>query len=80
MPLSVRRRTWSVARIVPLLAGSLVLLSVVLAVTISPWSLVLTTLVGANLVFYSVAGWCPATLLMTRLGVPAEPATCPTGR
>ncbi|MDE1675362.1 hypothetical protein PWJ90_37845, partial [Nocardia gipuzkoensis] len=34
------------------------------------------SLSGANLLLYSAVGWCPATLLLRRLGVPAEPGDC----
>ncbi|WP_459545803.1 YgaP family membrane protein [Nocardia sp. X0981] len=71
MPTLVRHREWTIDRIVPLLAATMVLLGTVLAATVSPWWLILTALVGANLLLYGVVGWCPATLIMTRLGVPA---------
>ncbi|MFD8250499.1 DUF2892 domain-containing protein [Nocardia sp. NPDC059691] len=62
---------WTIARLVPLLAGTFVLLGTVLAATISAWWLLLPALVGANLLLYSAVGWCPATLLMRRAGIPA---------
>nr|WP_280495328.1 DUF2892 domain-containing protein [Nocardia asiatica] len=65
---------------VPLPAGTFVLISVLLGAMFSPWWLIFTGLVGANLLLYSAVGWCPATLLLRRLGVPAEPADCPTLR
>ncbi|MGY0499398.1 YgaP-like transmembrane domain [Nocardia sp. FBN12] len=46
-----------------------------LSVTLSPWWLISTALVGANLLLYSVVGWCPATLAMRRLGL--TDTTCP---
>jgi hypothetical protein len=67
----VRDREWTIARLVPLLAGTFVLLSTALTVTLSPWWSILTALIGANLVLYSAVGWCPSSLLMARLGVPA---------
>lgn len=76
MPLP-RHDGWTVARVVPLLAGVLVLLSAALAAVLSPWWLVLTGFVGANLVFYAAMGWCPASLVMQRLGVPV---TCAATR
>lgn len=66
---------WTIARRVPLLAGTFVLLGTVLAATVSAWWLVLPALVGANLLLYSAQGWCPATLLMRRAGIPT--GTCP---
>ncbi|CRK53753.1 conserved hypothetical protein [Rhodococcus sp. RD6.2] len=64
------RQNWTVERVVPLMGGVMILLSVALAVGLSPWWLVLTGFVGANLVFYSAVGWCPASLLMERAGLP----------
>ena len=50
-----RHHGWTVERLVPLLAGTMVLLSVALTLAFSPWWLILTGFVAANLLFY--AGW-----------------------
>ncbi|NUP27462.1 MAG: DUF2892 domain-containing protein [Nocardia sp.] len=73
---SPRPSRWTIDRIVPLLAGILVLAGTALAAVFSPWWLILTTLVGANLLLYSAVGWCPATLLMARLGIPPRATAC----
>ncbi|MGW5922257.1 YgaP family membrane protein [Nocardia fluminea] len=70
-----RPRGWTIDRLVPALAGTLVLLSALLSATLTPWWLILNALVGANLLLYSVTGWCPATLALRRLGLTD---TCPT--
>jgi hypothetical protein len=64
-----RRQDWTVERVVPLMAGVMILISVGLAAAVSPWWLILTLFVGANLIFYSAVGWCPASLLMERAGL-----------
>ncbi|TSD94882.1 DUF2892 domain-containing protein [Skermania sp. ID1734] len=69
-----RHQGWTVERVVPLMAGVIVLLSVALTLTFTPLWLLLTGFVGANLVFYSAAGWCPASLIMERAGL--ERASC----
>lgn len=69
-----RHEGWTVERVVPLMAGIMVLLSVALTLAFSPWWLILTGFVGANLVFYSAAGWCPASLIMQKAGL--ERASC----
>ncbi|QBJ95946.1 DUF2892 domain-containing protein [Rhodococcus sp. ABRD24] len=69
-----RHQGWNVERVVPLMAGVVVLLSVALTVAFTPWWLLLTGFVGANLIFYSVAGWCPASLIMEKIGL--ERASC----
>ena len=75
-----RHHGWSIARVVPLLAGTFVLISALLAAVFSPWWLIFTGFVGANLLLYSAVGWCPATLLLRRLGVPTEATGSPTPR
>ena len=56
-------------RIVLAFAGSMVLLSVALAQFVSPWWLLLTAFVGANLLQSAFTGFCPLALLLRRLGV-----------
>ncbi|MEV0298332.1 DUF2892 domain-containing protein [Nocardia sp. NPDC050710] len=79
MPQLPRHHGWTIARVVPLLAGLFVLISTALAAAVSPWWLILTGFVGANLLLYSAVGWCPATLLLQRFGVPAA-TRCATPR
>ncbi|WP_305094928.1 DUF2892 domain-containing protein [Prescottella sp. R16] len=69
-----RHEGWTIERVVPLMAGVITLLSVVLAATVSPWWMLLTGFVGVNLVFYAAVGWCPASLIMAKLGL--ERAAC----
>ncbi|TSD93091.1 DUF2892 domain-containing protein [Skermania sp. ID1734] len=63
-------------RLVPIVGGACVMLSTLMAVLVTPWSLAVTAFIGANLVFYGALGWCPATLLLQRFGIrQACPAT-----
>ncbi len=48
------------------LAGSLVLLSVALTWLVSPWWMLLTVFVGANLLQSSYTGFCPAEIILKR--------------
>ena len=50
-------------------AGSMILLSVALGHFVSPWWLLLTVFVGANLLQSSFTGFCPAAMLMSKLGL-----------
>lgn len=59
----------TVDRAVLALAGAMVLISVVLAVLVSPWWLLLTAFVGLNLLQSSVSGFCPAAVVFRRLGL-----------
>jgi hypothetical protein len=74
-------RRWPTTRILFALAGTVTLLSVALAATISGWWLLLAAAVGINQLLYVVAGTCPASALIDRarrtsLTNPAEEDTC----
>jgi hypothetical protein len=60
----------TVARIVHAFAGTMVLLSVALALAVSPWFLLLTAFVGANLLQSAFTRFCPLAMLLRRAGVP----------
>ena len=68
---------WPLERILFALAGTMTLFSVGLAVTVSPWFLLLTTFVGLNQWLYVAVGNCPASLALTRFGIAT---TCSAGR
>jgi hypothetical protein len=53
-------------RILFLLAGTMTLASVLLAVLVSPWFLLLAVFVAANQWLYAVAGACPSSLVLDR--------------
>ena len=59
----------NIDRIVLAFAGSVVLLSVALAHFVSPWWLLLTLFVGANLLQSAFTGFCPLALILRRFGV-----------
>ncbi|PBC40104.1 DUF2892 domain-containing protein [Rhodococcus sp. ACS1] len=79
---TLHARSWTVERVVPLLAGVMVLASIAPTLAFSSWWLLLTAFVGANLLLFGAVGWCPASLLLHRLGVPrlAAPGPAPSGR
>ena len=64
----------NIDRAVLTLAGSMVLFSLALAWLISPYWLLLTAFVGANMLQASFTGWCPAALMFRWLGVRKGPA------
>jgi len=67
--------------LVRVLAGTMVLLSVALAHFVSPWWLLLTCFVGLNLVQSAFTGFCPPTILLTKLGwLGADGVVRPGGR
>lgn len=50
-------------------AGFMVLLSLVLTLAFSQWWLLLTGFVGLNLLQTGFTGFCPAAMILKRLGV-----------
>jgi hypothetical protein len=53
-----------------LIAGSMILLSVVLTVFHGPYWFLLTAFVGLNLLQSAFTNWCPMVWLLARLGLP----------
>ncbi|HEX7299812.1 MAG TPA: DUF2892 domain-containing protein [Solirubrobacteraceae bacterium] len=58
---------WPLERVLFALAGTVTLLSALLAAAVSPWFLLLTVFVGVHQWLYVAAGACPASLLLSRL-------------
>lgn len=61
---------WSIERIVDLLAGGVVIFSLVLGRERSKRWRILTSFVAVNLLLDGTVGWCPTSVLLHRLGVP----------
>jgi hypothetical protein len=57
---------WPLERVLFAMAGTVTLVSALLAATVSPWFLLLTAFVGVNQWLYVVVGACPASLVLTR--------------
>lgn len=60
---------WPLERVLHLMAGTAVLTSATLAYLFGPLWLILTGFVGLSLLLDAFAGWCPASLVLYRLGV-----------
>jgi hypothetical protein len=52
-------------------AGIMILLSIVLAWWVSPWWMLLAAFVGLNLLQSAFTGFCPAAIILRKLGVKA---------
>lgn len=61
------QRSWPLERVLFAMAGTVVLLSALLAAVVSPWFLLLTAFVGVSQWLYVAFGACPASLVLTRL-------------
>lgn len=59
----------NIDRAVLAFAGSMILLSVLLAQFVSPLWLLLTVFVGLNLLQAAFTGFCPAAILLRKLGL-----------
>ncbi len=71
----------TVDRLIRILAGSFILLSLALGVTGSPlyvssWWLAFTAFVGANLLQFGFTNACPLGWMLKKLGVPEGKASC----
>ncbi|MBN1794812.1 MAG: DUF2892 domain-containing protein [Candidatus Omnitrophica bacterium] len=55
-----------------IMAGSLVLLSLVLALMLSRWWLLFTAFVGCNLIQSAFTDFCPAETLLKKMGIKSE--------
>ncbi len=62
----------SVERGIFAFAGFMVLLSVFLTYFVHPWFVWLTVFVGANLLQSAFTGFCPAAMVMQKLGMRTE--------
>ena len=56
----------SLDRVLFALAGTMSLLSILLAVTVSPWFLLLGAFVAANQWLFPLVGACPASIVLGR--------------
>ena len=59
----------SLDRAVMVFAGVMILVSVALTQLVSPWWWLLTAFVGLNLIQSSFTGFCPAAMVMRKLGI-----------
>ena len=57
-----------IENLIRIMAGSMTLLSVALVYFVSLWWLLLTCFVGVNLIQSAVTGFCPPSIVLTKLG------------
>ncbi len=61
-------RGWPLERVLFTMAGTITLLTALLAATVSPWFLLLTAFVGINQLLYVSVGACGATQVLEHFG------------
>ena len=59
-----------------ILAGTMVLISIVLAHWVSQWWLLLVAFVSLNLIQSAFTGFCPAANIFRKLGIGKEGGSC----
>jgi hypothetical protein len=59
-----------------IMAGTMMLISVALAHWVSQWWLLLGAFVGFNLIQSAFTGFCPAAIILGKLGVGKEGGSC----
>ena len=64
----------NIDRAVLIFAGSLLIISVALAWSVSPYWLLLAAFVGLNMVQAAFTGFCPAAIAFRKLGLKEGPA------
>ncbi|MGO9904897.1 MAG: DUF2892 domain-containing protein [Solirubrobacteraceae bacterium] len=60
------QRWWPLERVLFGMAGTVTLLSVTLAVLVSPWFVLLSAFVGLNQWLYVLVGACPTSIVLRR--------------
>jgi hypothetical protein len=59
--------SWPLERVLFAMAGGVTLVSIALAVLVSPWFLLLTAFVGISQWLFVATGACPASLVIERV-------------
>lgn len=67
---------WYLERVIFLIAGVFVLLSLTLAYFISKYWLILAGLVGLNLIIFATTGFCTMANILVKLGIKPNVCNC----
>jgi len=59
----------TIEKYIRIIAGTFILISVALAIWVSPWWLIWTALVGVNLIQSAFTNWCLAEKILKKFGV-----------
>lgn len=65
----MKKDKWYLERILFLIAGIFILISIALVLIFSLYWLILTGLIGLNLIIFAFTGFCPTATLLYKLGV-----------
>lgn len=67
---------WYLERVLHLIAGTIILLSLVLAFVFSKYWLLLTAFVGLNLMIFAITGFCLMANILTKFGIKSNACNC----
>jgi hypothetical protein len=69
-PITKKGETMTRERMIRLIAGCFILISVTLGLTVNQWWFAFTLFVGANLAQSALTGWCLMDDILRKVGVP----------
>lgn len=64
-----------IEKAIRILAGSMVLISLVLYWLVNPYGLLLAAFVGVNLIQSALTGFCPAEMILKKFGIGVDRGT-----
>ena len=64
-----RPKGWSIERVTAVMAGTMILFTLLLGRTKSSRWRLMTAFIGGNLILAGSTGWCPMSVLLHRAGV-----------
>ncbi len=68
----VKANKWPLERVLFAMAGTMTLVSALLAAVVSPWFLLLTAFVGVNQWAYVTVRACPASIVLRKFGIQSQ--------
>ena len=71
-----KKNKWYLERVLYLIAGLMILLSLGLAYFFSKYWLILITLVGLNLLIFSLTGFCLMANILVKFGIKSNACNC----
>lgn len=71
-----KKDCWYLERVIFLIAGIFILLSLILAYFVSKYWLILAALVGLNLIVFATTGFCTMANILVKFGLKSNSCNC----
>lgn len=68
----MQTRKWNISRLTLLIAGSFVLLTVLLGYLLNPYIFAFTGFIGLMMIVSSITGFCPMAIFLHKLGIKCD--------